>query len=311
MRIHRHWEGIAPGARGASVALGNFDGVHLGHQHVIDLARQEATRLGKRLGIITFEPHPRQYFAPNAAPFRLMNSESRANRLSKLAVEELYELPFDQRIAEMSPQGFAHTILELGLGVSHVVIGRDFRFGKGREGDVQDLTQFGQDMGFGVTVADLLLENTQEVSSTAIRLALREGRPRDAKKMLGHWHRIEGKVQHGEKRGRDLGYPTANMSIDGLHPPKFGIYAVEISILTGSHKGIYHGAASLGIRPMFGENRPNLETHIFDFSGNIYDETASVALIEYLRPELKFDTLDALILQMEKDCRKAREALQD
>jgi len=147
------------------------------------------------------------------------------------------------------------------------------------------------------------------VSSTAIRDALSDGRPRDAAAMLGHWHRIEGKVIGGEQRGRELGFPTANMSIDGLHQPRHGVYAVLVDVLDGPHKGTYHGAASLGVRPMFGENTPNIETFLFDFSGDLYGSTLSVALVEFLRPELKFDGLEALIKQMDADCVKCREIL--
>lgn len=311
MRIHHSWDSIAPDARGATVALGNFDGVHLGHQHVIDLARSTGVQLGNRLGIVTFEPHPRQFFAPNAPAFRLMNAKARASCLEKLGVDELYELPFDGRIAGMSPEEFARGVLTDGLGIAHVIVGADFRFGKDRAGDVAALRGFGEEMGFGVTIAELLAHGEEDVSSTAIRKALSDGRPQDAARMLGHWHRIEGRVLHGEKRGRELGYPTANMSLVGLHLPQFGVYAVEVDVMTGPHKGRYHGAASLGIRPMFGENTPNLETFLFDFSGDLYDAHLSVALAEYLRPEAKFDSLDALIKQMEKDCRQAREILEN
>jgi riboflavin kinase / FMN adenylyltransferase len=155
----------------------------------------------------------------------------------------------------------------------------------------------------------LVTEGGTEISSTQIRAALTEGRPRDAAAMLGHWHRIEGEVLHGEKRGRELGYPTANMSVDGLHLPRLGVYAVLVDILTGPQQGTYHGAASLGVRPMFGQNRPNLEAFLFDFNGDLYGQHLSVALVDFLRPELKFDGLDALIVQMDADCATARNIL--
>lgn len=305
MRVHHHWQGLDPAGRGASVAMGNFDGVHLGHRSVIDLAR----RPGVPLGVVTFEPHPRQVFAPDAPPFRLMNAEARANRLAKLGVEALYQLPFDAALAGLSPEAFARDVLAGGLGVSHVVVGADFCFGKGRAGKAADLQALGARFGFDVTVAPLLAVGGVEVSSTAIRAALAEGRPRDAAAMLGHWHRIEGEVIHGEKRGRELGYPTANMSVDGLHLPRLGVYAVKVDILTGPQAGTYAGAASLGVRPMFGENRPNLETFLLDFKGDLYGQHLSVAFVEFLRPELKFDGLEALIVQMDADCARAREIL--
>ena len=309
MRIVRDYSFVAPEDRGASAAIGNFDGVHLGHQSVIDMARTQAQAMGAPLGLVTFEPHPRQYFAPDAPAFRLMGREARANRLAKLGVARLYELNFNAALAGLSPRDFAKDVIADGLGLKHVVVGADFCFGKGRSGTAQDLQAFGGEMGFGVSIATLLAGSAGEVSSTAIRTALAEGRPRDAAAMLGHWHRIEGEIIGGEQRGRQLGYPTANMSIDGLHPPRFGVYAVLIDILNGPHAGQYHGAASIGVRPMFNGEQPNLETFIFDFSGDLYGADASVALIEYLRPEARFDGLPALIAQMDADCAKARSIL--
>jgi riboflavin kinase/FMN adenylyltransferase len=301
MQIHQHWQGLDPSARGASIAMGNFDGVHLGHRAVIDLARTAAP-----LGILTFEPHPREYFAPQSPPFRLMNAEARANRLAKLGVRHLYQLPFDARMAALTPQAFARDVLHDGLGIAHVVVGADFGFGKGRQGRAADLQALGGEYGFKVTVADLVQSNGTDISSTAIRGALSEGRPRDAAAMLGHWHRIEGEVIHGEKRGRDLGYPTANMSVAGLHLPRLGIYASRVDVLAGPQAGSYMGASSLGVRPMFGRNLPNLETYLLDFKGDLYGQHLSVALVDYLRPEQVFDGLPALITQMAADTTRAR-----
>jgi len=309
MRIIRDYTFVAEQDRGASAAIGNFDGVHLGHRAVIDLAAQAGAQIGAPLGILTFDPHPRRFFAPQAAPFQLMSPAAKASRLEKVGVERLYQLNFNAALAELTPEEFARRVIADGLGLKHVVVGEDFCFGQGRAGTSADLQRFGAEMGFGVTVAQLLEGASGQVSSTGIRTALAEGRPRDAASMLGHWHRIEGEVIGGEQRGRELGYPTANMSIDGLHPPAFGVYAVRVEILDGPHKGSYHGAASMGVRPMFGENRPNLETFIFDFTGDLYGSTLSVALVEYLRPEATFDGLDALIVQMEQDCLQARSIL--
>lgn len=304
MQTYTHWTGLSPEARGASVAMGNFDGVHLGHQSVIDLARGR-----EPLGIITFEPHPREVFAPDAAPFRLMNAEAREHRLAKLGVTRLYELPFGPELAGMDPETFARDVLARGLGVAHVTVGGDFRFGKGRAAGTAELIALGRDLGFDVTVAPLLHIDGIEVSSTNIRKALAEGRVRDAAKMLGHLHRIEGEVMHGDKRGRDLGFPTANMSVARLHLPRLGVYAVKVDVLTGPQAGAYLGAASLGVRPMFGENAPNLETFLFDFEGDLYGQHLSVALVDYLRPEMKFDSLPALMHQMAQDCETARQIL--
>lgn len=307
MRIIRDYQFVKPEDRGATAAIGNFDGVHLGHQSVIALAREAAPEAP--LGILTFEPHPRVHFAPDAPPFRLMSQAARTSRLEKLGVERLYELPFNAGMAALSPRDFAERVICEGLGLAHVVVGADFCFGNKRAGTAEDLVRFGEEMGFGVTIAPLLAQSVATVSSTAIREALRDGRPRDAASMLGHWHRIEGPVIGGEQRGRTLGYPTANMSIDGLHPPAFGVYAVLVDVLSGPHRGTYHGVSSMGVRPMFGENRPNLETFLFDFSGDLYGTPLSVALVDYLRGEEKFDSLEALIAQMDADSARARAIL--
>ena len=309
MRIIRDPYFIDPSDRGGAVAIGNFDGVHLGHQAVIDITREAAAAADAPLGILTFEPHPRTYFSRDSKPFRLMNAEAKANRLEKLGVEKLYELPFNATLAALTDREFAQTIITDQLGLKHVVVGTDFCFGQGRKGNATTLQTYGAEMGFGVTIAPMLSIGASEVSSTAIRTALSDGRPHDAAEMLGHWHRLENKVIRGEQRGRDLGFPTANMSIDALHPPKFGVYAVKVTVLDGPHAGRYDGAASIGVRPMFGENKPNCESYLFDFKGDLYGATLSVALVEYLRPELKLDGLDALITQMDADCLRAREIL--
>lgn len=299
--------------RGAAVAIGNFDGVHLGHQSI--LSQTKAVAGACPFGVLTFEPHPRQYFSQlsgqSAQPFRLMTADGRANRLEKLGLDVAIELAFDANLAALRPDDFCREILSKELGLAHVVVGADFQFGQGRSGNVATLTQLGADLGFGVTVAKLAQHGDQVISSTNIRNALSEGNPHHAAAMLGHWHRIEGEVLHGEKRGRELGYPTANMSIADLHPPAFGVYAVTVDVLSGDHQGTYQGAASIGVRPMFGENSANCETFLFDFSGDLYGETLSVGLVEFLRPEAKFEGLPELINQMEQDCIKARRILDE
>ena len=307
MEIIRDYQFVTASDQGATAAIGNFDGVHLGHLSVIDMAR--AALPEAPLGVVTFEPHPREYFAPDAPPFRLMGAEARAHQLQKIGVDKLYELGFDATLSSLSPRAFAQEVIVDGLGLRHVVVGADFRFGKARAGTAEQLQAFGAEMGFGVTIAPLMAKGPDTVSSTAIRNALTEARPRDAAAMLGHWHRVEGPVLHGEKRGRELGYPTANMSIDGLHPPAFGVYAVLVDVLEGPQSGRYHGVASLGVRPMFGENKANLETFICDFKGDLYGKHVSVALVDHLRGEEKFDGLEALITQMDADSAQARSIL--
>ena len=309
MRIIRDYQFVKSSDKGASVAVGNFDGVHIGHQHVIEIARQWGYKNKSPLGVLTFEPHPRSYFFPAGPNFRLMSSDAKATRLNKLNVEKLYELNFNKTLSSLTPFEFADQVITKGLGLRHLVVGEDFCFGKGRAGTVKDLISLGSSMGFEVTIAELMETEIGQVSSTSIRNALAEGRPKDAAKQLGHWHRIEGLVIGGEQRGRELGYPTANMSLDGLHLPHLGVYAVLVDVLNGEHIGSYNGVASLGVRPMFGENTPNLETFVFDFSGDLYGATLSVALVEFMRPEIKFDSLENLVVQMDQDSLKAREIL--
>lgn len=311
MRIVRDYQFIDPKDRGASVAIGNFDGVHLGHQAVIDVAREHADRLRCPLGVVTFEPHPREFFTPNVPAFRLMSAAAKAHRLEKLGVERLYELGFTGALSSLTAEMFAHDVLVHGLGLRHIVVGTNFHFGKNRTGTTERLRILGEELGFGVTVAKLVKTGELRVSSTSIRQALAEGRPEDAARMLGHWHRIEGPVIHGEKRGRELGYPTANMALTGLHIPRHGVYAALVDVLTGAHRGSYHGAASIGMRPMFGGDAPNLETFIFDFAGDLYGASLSVGLVEFLRPEQKFDSIETLVDQMRDDCAQAREILID
>jgi riboflavin kinase/FMN adenylyltransferase len=309
MRRYSDYSDIPAADRGAAVAIGNFDGVHLGHQSVIALARAAAAERDAPLGVVTFEPHPRSFFSPDGPPFRLMNAEARAHRLEKLGVEILYELRFDADLAAMEAEAFIEHVLVKGLGIRHLVAGEDFRFGRGRAGDGALLRQAGARFGFGVTLAPLVSEGGGDVSSTAIRRALSEGRPEAAARMLGHWHRIEGRVEPGDRRGRDLGFPTANIAMTGLHLPRYGVYAVGVDVLDGPHCGRFRGAASIGERPTFGVREPNLEVHLLDFEGDLYGATLSVALVAFLRPEERFPDAETLIVQMRRDVEAARERL--
>lgn len=307
MRVHRDLQAVKD--RGAAAAIGNFDGVHLGHQAVIDAARVHARRLGAPLGVVTFEPHPREHFRPDARPFRLMSPAARAHRLERLGVDVLHELPFDDAMARLTADAFAGRVLARGLGLAHAVVGEDFRFGAERGGDPATLAALGERFGFGASVAPMVALDVGKVSSTRIREALSEGRPEEAARMLGHAHRIEGPVLHGDKRGRLLGYPTANMGLEGLHLPRFGVYAVTVDVLDGPHAGTHMGAASLGTRPQYGENRPNLETHLLDFAGDLYGATLSVGLTAFLRPEATFPSEEAFLGQMARDVGQARAIL--
>ena len=306
MKIISGLDAIAAEDKGASAVIGNFDGVHRGHQAVLDLARRDTP-----LDVVTFEPHPRDVFAPDAPPFRLMGLEARADRLAELGVERMFVIDFTREFASLTAEQFCADVIANQLGLTHAVVGDDFRFGAKRAGEKDYLIDAGARLGFDVTIADLVSDASEEISSTAIRTALAEGRISDTTRMLGHLHRIEGVVEHGEKRGRELGYPTVNLSLEGLMLPKFGVYAVEVTVKDGPHAGQYQGVASLGVRPMFGENRPNFETYIFDFSGDLYGARLSVGLVAYQRPELKFDGLEALIAQMNEDQVQARKILSE
>lgn len=315
MRLIQSGSDLRPEDRGASAAMGNFDGVHRGHASVIDLARRPlAGAAGPRgrapLGVVTFEPHPRQVFAPDAPPFRLMNAAARRHRLEKLGVDLLFQLPFDRALASLTAEAFARDVLARDLGLARVVVGADFRFGRGREGDAAMLTRLGERHGFETVIAPMLADDGDRVSSTAIRQALAAGDPVAAARMLGHWHRLDGVVSHGDKRGRTLGFPTANVVLENLLLPRFGVYAVEVEVFDGPHAGRWKGAASLGVRPTFGVNAPNLETFLFDFSGDLYGREVSVALISWLRGEEKFDSVEALVDQMHADCDLARARLE-
>ena len=309
MRIIRDYQYVEPSDTNAVAAIGNFDGVHLGHQAVLKKVHSIAKNLSAPVGVVTFEPHPRSYFAPDAPTFRLMSPAAKATRLEKLGVEKLYELNFNATISKLNPEEFARKVLSDGLKLKHVLVGQDFCFGRDRKGNVQILKELGDNLGFGVTTLELIKGDHGELSSTSIRHLLSDGKPKEAASQLGHWHRIEGPIIGGEQRGRVLGYPTANMELHELHLPKLGVYAVLVDILDGPYKGRFKGAASIGVRPMFGKNTPNLETYIFDFSGDIYGAQVSIALVEYLRPELSFDTVDILVKQMASDCEKAKEIL--
>jgi len=307
MRILTDYNVMNKCDRGASIAVGNFDGVHLGHQAIIRKAEKFSSNYP--LGILTFSPHPREFFNPQGPSFRLMSDKTRNNRLNKLGIKILYQINFDAAMASLSPYNFAEKVISKGLGAKNIVVGADFCFGKNRAGDVNMLIELGYELGFSVEIAHTVSNNDKVLSSTNIRNLLSKGFTREAAKMLGHWHRLDGVVISGDRRGRTLGYPTANISLDGVHKPRLGVYSVFIDILTGSKRGSYNGVTSIGKKPMFGENAVNCETYIFDFHGDIYGEEISVALVDFIRPEENFSTVDELILQMGLDCGKAKKSL--
>jgi riboflavin kinase/FMN adenylyltransferase len=307
MRILRHYRDCPADAKGAVVALGNFDGVHLGHRALLLEARRLAREQKRPFGAIVFEPNPREFFRPNDEPFRLTPFRAKAHLLSELGVDLLIVLVFDKQMASMSAQDFVLEVLVKELAVTHVVAGKDFRFGKGRAGDVAVLGYMGDMEGFGTTVfAPVFADGGVKISSSDIRVALKAGKPDEAARLLGHWWRVEGHVAQGEKRGRELGFPTANLKLEHTLLPAFGIYAVRVHLPDGR---VFDGAASFGIRPTFALESPLLEVHLFGFSGDLYGALIAVELIAYLRPEKKFDSIEALKAQIAADCDDAKRTL--
>ena len=307
MKILRHYRDPPLDAKGAVVALGNFDGVHLGHRALLLEAKRIAAALERPFAALVFEPYPREFFRPNDEPFRLTPFRVKARLLSELGADLLIVLTFDTAMASMSAQDFVLDVLVNELGVSQVVIGKDFRFGQGRAGDAAVLGYMGEMEGFGTTVfSPVIADGRVKISSTDIREALKAGRPDEAARLLGHWWRVEGHVAPGEKRGRQIGYPTANLKLEHTLQPAFGIYAVRAHLPDGR---VFDGAASYGIRPTFALASPLLEVHLFGFSGDLYGALIAVELIAYLRPEARFETIDTLKAQIAADCEDAKRIL--
>jgi len=308
MQVHTTYQQLPKDARGAVLVIGNFDGVHRGHAKVIARGRDIATSLVAPLGVMAFEPHPREFFAPNAPSFRLTMPETRARLLDRHGVDVAFILPFDKALATMEARDFVTEVLVAGLNVAHVVVGFDFCFGKGRKGDTALLKEMGKALGFGVTVIDPVREAKSEgevYSSTRIRDALKEGRPDLAAKLLGHWWTIEGEVKKGDQIGRTMGFPTVNVDLGRYLHPKYGIYAVKVEVLNGPHAGTYNGAASMGWQPTFKKDEPLFEAFLMDFDGDLYGAELAVSLIAYLRPEEKYESLEELKAAIEADVAKA------
>ena len=312
MQIYRHFRDLPEEARGCVVAVGNFDGVHLGHRLVIAEAAAVARTLQRPLAVLSFEPHPRSLFLPNDPPFRLSPFRIRARLLERLGIDLHFVLTFDRELANQVPDWFAREVLAHGLGARHVTVGYDFCYGHNRRGTPGTLLSAGQELGFGVTVVTKASdESGGRLSSSRIRDLLRSGRPQDAAELLGRPWEIEGRVQEGDRRGRLLGYPTANVELGDYLRPSLGVYAVRCALdaPAGDPLAWHDGVANVGIRPMFETPQPILEAHLFDFDADIYGRHLRVQLIDYLRPEAKFDGLDSLIAHMDKDSEAARRVL--
>ena len=303
-KVVHGWKNLAAADKGAAVALGNFDGVHLGHQRVIAEAAQAASKLGAPLGVISFEPHARMHFEPDAPPFRLSHPHQLARVVEDLGAQRLYLLPFGVEMANFTDHDFAADVLARGLGVRHVAVGFDITFGKGRTGDPASMRRYGEEFGFTVSVADAVTVEGVKISSTAVRQALREGRPGVATAILGRPFAIEGVVQKGRQLGRKLGFPTANVPLGDYVAPKFGVYATRTRLADGRKLG---GVANFGVNPTTGEVDARLEVWLFDFDEDIYGETIETELIAFLRPEEKFPSIEAMVEQIWRDAAQARQ----
>lgn len=309
MRLLRHINELEMENRGTVVALGNFDGFHRGHQVVIGEAGRLARDMGLLLTVVVTEPHPVSFFAPNAPAFRLTPFRERAQLLEQFGVDQLLVLPFDKDLAQMSAQDFVTDILVEGLDTKHVFVGYDYRFGKGRGGGTDVLAWMGEMEGFGLTVVRAVTVGLEgyagEIySSTVVRTALQNGEARKAAALLGHWWTINGRVTAGDQRGRTIGFPTANIELGESLEPKLGVYAVRVKV-EGQARALC-GVANIGRRPTFDKRDVLMEVHLFDFDEDIYEQHLRVQLVAFLRPEKKFDGLDELTAQIDKDSKVAR-----
>lgn len=307
MRIFRHFDDVPATLKGSVVAIGNFDGVHRGHQALIAEARKESEARKSPLAVLAFEPHPQEFFRPRPDSIRLTPLRMKARLLADLGVDVMFALPFDAEMAARSAPRFVEDVLLAGIGASGVVVGPDFEFGRGRSGNVTTLGYMGEMEGFSVRVFEMVTNDGSKISSTRIREALAAAKPEEAASLLGRWWAVEARVEHGDGRGRTMGFPTANMHLGHCFAPAFGVYAVRVVIMDNEREVSRHdGVANFGTRPMYQTKLPLMEAHLFDFDGNLYGKYLMVELIAYIRPEAKFDGLPALIAQIGRDAAQAR-----
>lgn len=290
---------------GRFAAIGNFDGVHLGHRRLLEETAAAASAQNGEAGAVVFEPHPRRYFRPDDSPFLLTTRATRARLLSEAGARFVLELPFDAALVAMTPREFVFDVLKRRLSLAGVAVGEEFRFGKGRAGDAEGLRALADEAGLVATVVPPLMNGAEKFGSTQVRAAIEKGDMGAAAAMLGRPWSIEGVVGEGRKLGRTIGFPTANMTLGPLVEPRRGVYAVRAAVAGRVHDGV----ANFGRRPTFGESAPLLETHLFDFSGDLYGAALDVAFVSFLRDERKFDSVDALKAQIAEDCRAARNVI--
>ena len=312
MQIFDDLDLVSASERGSVGALGNFDGVHHGHRAVIEATQQLAQAQGAPLSVITFEPHPRSLFQADAAPFRLTDAASRADALAALGVDLLFQIPFDQNFSLLSAEDFIERILHRTLGLRHVVIGYDFQFGHRRRGTPEMMIEQAAALGFGATRINAVHEADGAIySSTRIRQCLTEGDPRGAAALLGRPWGFAAEVEQGDQRGRQLGFPTANLRINNQIQPAAGVYAVKVALDDGpdAHPQWINGVANYGRRPTVNDRGQLFEVHLLDKNLDLYGKTLKVQLIDFIRPEIKFDGLDALQAQIASDSARARDIL--
>ncbi len=309
MHVFRHFENLPDEVRGASVAVGNFDGVHLGHQAVIGEAGRVARDQGIPWAVLSFEPHPRSLFTTNQEPFRLTPFRIKARHVEALGVDNMIILHFDHEFAGLSADDFVKKVLVKGLGARHVVSGYDFVFGHKRAGNCELLLHKGKEEGFDFTCVSAVDDGETIYSSTRVRRCLKAGDPRGAANLLGRPFEIEGRVEHGDARGRTIGFPTANLHLGEYLRPALGVYAVRAGIDEGADTRWLEGVANFGNRPTFDKKDTIFEVHLFDFDDDLYGRHLRIALVDFLREEKKFDGLDDLKAQIALDSNNARQIL--
>ena len=303
--LHENWRDIPAQVRGCAAALGNFDGVHLGHAQLVHTLRE--TRPDLPLAVVTFDPHPREVFRPQDPPFRLTLPDERFAALAALGVQHVFQIQFDEAFSLMPAERFVEDVLSNALGLRHVACGPDFAFGHRRGGTVSFLAERCGELGMGFTSVPVLADTAGPYSSTRIRRLLQEGYPDRAAKELGRSWSIRGTVQHGDKRGRLLGFPTANIALGRHLEPARGVYAVTVRLPNGQTR---QGVANIGRRPTINDGQESrLEVNLFDYEGDLYGQTLSVALHSMLRAEKRFNGLDALKEQISQDAQAARAVL--
>jgi len=303
MRIFRHFNALPPAARGSAVAVGNFDGVHLGHQAILRELKERALRLAVPAVVVTFEPQPIEYFSPLSAPPRLTTFREKYEALTRHSVDRMVCLRFGGELARLTGRAFVEDLLVGGLGVRCVIVGDDFRFGRSREGDLELLARLAPGSGYDVVPTETCMLHGTRISSSGVRAALAGGDMAAACAMLGRPYRISGRVMHGDKRGRELGFPTANIDLSRRRSPLHGIFAVRVY---GGAGVLGEGVANVGTRPMFGDGGWLLEAHLFDFNSSIYGQRIEVEFLKRIRDEQTFESVTELRSQIEKDVAEAK-----